>query len=294
MAASRRLIGAAVVTYNSAGTIERCVRSLFIAGVSRVVVVDNQSSDTTVDVLRSIDDARLTVIQAGENLGFGRATNRAAREVQEPLIAIVNPDAEALEDTFEVLERVLDDGRWWAVGPALLDGNGRREYSARGFPTIVGALFNRRFLAMFPRARFASLTRFLMLDHDLSTSFECDWLSGAFVLARREVFDELGGFDESYFLYYEDVDLFRRARDRGYSCAFVGEAVARHVIGGSSRSIVTKAAAWRVKSFLTYYRRYLRKGLFSDIKCGAALVTGVALEVVSRLIPRRRGHSLEA
>ena len=250
------------MTFNSAGTILPCVTSLLASTlVEKVVVVDNGSTDDTLQRLSTIRDARLEVIPLQRNVGFSRGVNRGARATSAPLLAIVNPDAVSHDDTLAILRDALRSNEYWAAGPALLNPAGLRERSARRFPTEKNALFNWRYLQWVPRTRNRDVASFLMLERDLSESFPCDWLSGAFVLVRRTVFDSLGGFDPSYFLYYEEVDLFRRAQAQGHRCLFVGAATADHAIGHSASSVPMQAGLRRIAGFVRYYRRYLRSGL---------------------------------
>jgi GT2 family glycosyltransferase len=279
-------VAAVIVTYNSRGSIAACLDGLLASGVVReVIVVDNASSDGTLDAVRGRDD-RIVTIALSNNRGFGAAANIGAARATAPLLAFFNPDASVAAGTCEALAELLErDAAVWAVGPALLNDRGVREYSARGFPSEWSTLFNRRYLDIFPRSRRAELVRFLMLDHDRTAVFECDWLSGAFFLLRRADFAALGGFDEQFFMYYEDADLFRR-RPPGRPVLFVGSALAAHAIGGSSRQVAVRAGAWRVRSSWRYYRKHLRRGLGTDARYTAATLCGILLEMISKLWKR--------
>jgi len=285
--------GVVVVTFNSADTIQACLASaLAVPRVDQVIVVDNGSTDETLALVRGFGE-RIELIETGANLGFGRAANLGAARGRSELITLLNPDATTTAATIDLLIAELERGgdRVWAVGPALLDREGRRDYSARGFPTARNGLVNRRWLIAFPRSRNAELRRFLTMDADRETSFDADWLSGAFLVVRRKVFEELGGFDPRFFLYYEEVDLFLRARQRGYAARYVGQAVATHAIGGSSRKVSVKAALWRVQSFHKYHRKHLRKGIADDLRFWGYSALGIALEglmMVRRVVGGRR------
>ena len=285
---SEPLIGAVVVTFNSSGTILACVTSLLASDlVEKVVVVDNGSTDDTLQRLSTLRDGRLEVIPLPKNVGFSRGVNRGAGATSAPLLAIVNPDAVCHADTLPILRDALRTRQCWAVGPALLNRAGLRERSARRFPTEKNALFNWRYLQWVPRTKNRDVASFLMLERDLTGTFECDWLSGAFVLVWRDVFDALGGFDPRYFLYYEEVDLFRRAQAKGHRCCFVGAATADHAIGHSASSVPLRAGVRRIAGFIRYYRAYLRTGLASDVRFATYLVAGVFfLEVFARMRSR--------
>jgi N-acetylglucosaminyl-diphospho-decaprenol L-rhamnosyltransferase len=275
-AAEPLTVAAVIVTFNSAATIEDCVRSLLRSPIlQELVVVDNHSSDDTLARVQHIGDARIRTIALTENVGFSRGVNRGAAETTAPLLAIVNPDATSHDGTLETLREAIRSRRYWAAGPALINSRGVRERSARAFPGERNALLNWRYFQVAPRTNNRHVASYLMLDRDLEDTFACDWLSGAFLLVRRDVFDALGGFDEQYFLYYEDVDLFRRARNHGYECCFVGATTAGHIIGHSSSTMPVRSGLRRVAGLIRYYRTHLRTGVRSDLRLGCYLVAGI-------------------
>jgi N-acetylglucosaminyl-diphospho-decaprenol L-rhamnosyltransferase len=278
-------VAAVIVTFNSAATIEACLRSLLASdAVTEVVVVDNRSGDDTLARVARIADRRLRVIALPENVGFSRGVNRGAASTTAPLLAVVNPDAVSHDRTIETLRAALASGQYWAAGPALINSRGVRERCARAFPVERNALLNWRYLQAAPRTKNRRVASFLMLDRDLHDTFACDWLSGAFLLLRRDVFDELGGFDPAYFLYYEDVDLFRRAQNRGHLCCYVGATTADHAIGHSSNTIPIRAGLRRVAGFIRYYRTHVRTGVLSDLRLAFYMIAGIVfLEVLAPL-----------
>jgi N-acetylglucosaminyl-diphospho-decaprenol L-rhamnosyltransferase len=281
-------VAAVVVTFNSAGTIVDCVTSLLDSPiVTEVVVVDNDSRDETLLRLRPIDDPRLRVVRMPANIGFGRAVNHGAAMTTAPLLAIVNPDARNHPGTLETLRDAIASRDVWAAGPALLNVRGERERSARAFATEANALYNWRYWQMDPGTRQKDVVSFLNLDRDMHETFECDWLTGAFVLAWRDVFDAVGGFNPAYFLYYEEVDLFLRARKLGHRARFVGTAEADHLIGLSAKTVPFRAAVWRIKGFIIYYRAHLRRGLWSDVRFAFYLVAGTAFLAIAPLLRRK-------
>jgi N-acetylglucosaminyl-diphospho-decaprenol L-rhamnosyltransferase len=282
-------VAAVIVTFNNAATIEACLESLLASpAVAEVVVVDNRSADDTLERVARIGDARVRTIAMTENVGFSRAVNRGVAETAAAFLAIINPDAVSHDGTIECLRDALASNGHWAAAPALLNLRGTRERSARAFPTERNALLNWRYHLAMPRTKNRHVAAFLMLDRDLRDTFACDWLSGAFLVLRRDVFEAIGGFDPAYFLYYEDVDLFRRARDRGYTCQYVGAVTAVHAIGHSSRRIPIRAGFLRVAGFIRYYRKHVRTGLRSDLKLAWYLGAGIALlEILARWRTKR-------
>jgi N-acetylglucosaminyl-diphospho-decaprenol L-rhamnosyltransferase len=225
-------VSAVVVNYNSAGHLVDCVRSLRADGVDEVVVVDNASTDHSHDALHRADpDARW--LETGRNLGFGRAANRGAVACAHDLVAIMNPDAVVEPGALKALVDVLDrEPSVAVVGPRVENADGTWYPSARTFPSLRDALGHAFLHYVAPDNRFSR--RYKLLDWDHDTPRDVDWVSGTFMLARRSAFESVGGFDEAYFMYVEDVDLCWRLARAGWRIRYEPSARVIHAIGGSS------------------------------------------------------------
>lgn len=219
-----------VVSYQSRGLLRGCVEPLAgVTGVS-VIVVDNASPDRS---LEAIGDLPVTAMQLERNGGFSYGCNRGWRAGEAPFVLFLNPDARIDADSIGALARVLEsDERVAMAGPRMLDAEGTLILTRRRFPrpasTFARALFLNR---LFPRAAWTSE---LIPDDGLyARPGACDWISGACMLVRRSVLEQLGGFDEGFFLYCEDKDLARRIRDAGYEVRYEPSALCVHHEGGS-------------------------------------------------------------
>ncbi len=215
-----------VVTYNSQHTIERALETLRAAherGIARTIVVDNASSDATPEILQR-HDHWATIIHAGENLGFARGCNRGAAQADTPCLLFLNPDAVMEPDDIATLcdfmEAHSDAG---IVAPAIVEEDGSFQH-AGGLPTPASIL--RKALGR-PERRRPIVPG--------GEPFETDWVCGAALMIRRELFERLGGFDPRFFLYFEETDLCLRARREGVRIWAVATAAARHAAGASSR-----------------------------------------------------------
>jgi len=226
-------VAAVVVNYNAADHLERCLSTLEIEGIKTAVVVDNGSTDGSRDVV-----ARSSAhwVQTGANLGYGRAANLGAgtpAAESEPMLLIANPDVEVCPGAVAGLVAALEsDSRLGIVGPRILNPDGSVYPSVRTFPNLVDAIGHGLLGMVMPRNRFTRRYRLLDADHDLPA--RVDWVSGACFLIRRDVWDLLGGFDPSYFMYMEDVDLCWRARRAGWEVAYEPCAEVVHVQGVSA------------------------------------------------------------
>lgn len=257
--------GVVIVTWNSAETIEACVRSV-PAGVP-VVVVDNASQDDTVErALTARPDAR--IVRSPRNLGFGAACNLGARELGDCDVLLLNPDAELLPDTLSYLaSRLADDPQLGAVGPLLTDPAGGLELSWGADPSLRSEWRRRREHGAKPVI--GSLC-----------PMRVDWVTGACCLIRRTAWEAVGGFDERFFLYFEDLDLCRRLRERHFGVLFDPGASARHLRGASSDSLGPAKEARYRESQLRYYRLHAR--LLSRVGLRLYLVAKYAWALVRR------------
>ncbi len=201
------------MSYRSAATLRGCVEPLTgIEGV-RAIVVDNASPDDSVE---TIADLPVELVRSERNGGFSYGCNLGAARGRAPYLLFLNPDARIGADALEsMLSALRNDPDTAIVGPRIVDDDGELAWSLRRFPrhrsTFAQALFAHRLLPQ------AAWTDELIRDpavYDMPGTPE--WLSGACMLVRRTAFEEVGGFDEGFFLYCEDTDLCRRLRDAGH------------------------------------------------------------------------------
>jgi hypothetical protein len=155
--------------------------------------------------------------------GFGANHNAAFRHCDSPYFCVANPDVRLVQDPFPALVAALQRDRAAVAGPRVCDPAGRVEDSARRFPTVAGLL---RKLVAGPAGP----------DYPVDQGpREVDWVAGMFMLFRSEAFRAAGGFDERFFLYYEDVDLCARLRQRGYACLYQPDSTVIHDARRASR-----------------------------------------------------------
>lgn len=242
---------AVVVSHDSARVLHRCLESLAeaAAGGLEVVVVDGGSKDGSPDLVRArFPFAR--VLELGGNRGFGAAVNRGASEVASDALLLLNPDAWMVGDALDRLTTALDgDPRLGLVAPRLRYPDGRPQFVWAPDRGVAGEALQKarnRFEARWWSHR--PLERLLRL-------FGPGWLTVACALVRRVAFDQVGGFDPGYFLYFEDVDLGLRLRRAGWGAAVVEGAAACH-LGGGGRSLSEGTMLHYRQSQVRYYRQH--------------------------------------
>jgi hypothetical protein len=222
-------VAAVVVTYNALPWLERCLES--VRGLE-TVVVDNGSTDGTVELVRGSFPAA-TLLER-ENRGLAAGWNAGLAAASSPrYYLLLNADAWLVGDALERLVAFADaHPRAAAVGPRLLNPDGTLQRSVRGFPTVWRLATEYLFLRkLAPRSRLLNAFYAGGFDHDAVR--EAEFLMGSCLLVRREAVEELGGLDEEYFLFSEEVDWCFRARQAGWQVLFFPGAECMHVGGAS-------------------------------------------------------------
>jgi N-acetylglucosaminyl-diphospho-decaprenol L-rhamnosyltransferase len=227
---------AVVVNYEAGPLLVHCVASLLAdtsaGGPPDVVVVDNGSRDGSVAALRAaVPTAR--IVDAGTNLGYAAAANRGIASTGAAVVAVCNPDARVERGTARaLLDRLETEPDLGAVGPAVFEPDGSRYPSARQVPSTVDAVGHGLLVRLWPRNPFTR--RYRQLDAEPDQPRDVDWVSGAAVWLRRAALDAVGGWDERYFMYVEDVDLCWRLRRAGWRIAYEPAGTVVHVRGVST------------------------------------------------------------
>lgn len=226
-----RRVDAVVVSYNSSDTLLACVTPLLDAPGVSVTVVDNASTDGSLETLAGLP---VRAIDAQRNAGFGFGCNLGMAAGDAPFVLFLNPDARISPHDLGVLVNALEAEPDVAiVGPRLQDDDGRLVHSQRRYQrlgsTWAEAFFLHRILR---RARWAN--EIVRQDAAYAQEGYPEWLSGACMLGRRDALEALGGFDDGFFLYCEDMDLCARARAAGHRVRYEPSATVHHEGGHSA------------------------------------------------------------
>ena len=255
-------VAVVIVNWNSGGGLAACLESIERTTregfeLSDVIVVDNASSDESAHIAggESVRWKRNT-----KNVGFAAACNQGAVETSGEFLLFLNPDTrlrpDALSRAVGFLERP-ENGAVGIVGIALEDEEGRTARRCSRFPTPRNLTARSFGLDRLWPKRFAGL---VMRDWDHAETRPVDQVMGAFFLVRRAVHDTLGGFDERFFLYFEEVDYCWRARQAGWATWYVAEARAYHEGGGSSKTIKSRRLFYSLRSRIVYAAKHFSAG----------------------------------
>jgi N-acetylglucosaminyl-diphospho-decaprenol L-rhamnosyltransferase len=250
-----------IVNFNTGDWLARCLASVEAARgdiTTDVVVIDNASSDGSAD---AADVPGVRLIRNPTNRYLSPAWNQGAAETDAPFLLFLNPDTEWFHGTLaDLLAVARAHPRAGIVGPMLRNPDGTVYPSGRRFPSLVNAV-GHAFVSPFTRDnRFTR--RYEMEGWDRTTEREVDWVSGACMLFARSAFDAVGGFDEGFPLYAEELDIATRLRDAGWSVVFTPAVEVIHAVGISTggegrphRLVVMHSA-----SLYRYYRLHRAAG----------------------------------
>jgi len=243
-----------ILTYNSSRYIEGLLDSLKnFAKDSEVLIVDNNSPDETVKLANKFDFVK--VLETGENLGFAKGINFGAKKANGDFLLFINPDAVFKSGKIEDFISVFDDSEVGACGGKLISLDGEVEKSAGRFFNLWEAL---------------AIT--LGVDEVLGVRFspdsrkEVDFVSGGSMMVRRIAFEKVGGFDENFFMYLEDMDFCYRMKKVGYKTIFTPEIVISHAGQGSSNREFAILNTY--KGLLYFYKKRKNKLEYFIVRFG--------------------------
>lgn len=249
-----------IVHYFSEEALQQYLKSIFDRPSSQdfeVIVVDHGSRN--MEVIKA-EFPLVKFITPPRNLGFGAGLNVAVKESKGDYLFLSNPDLLAEKGGFEILIQFLKaNPKCGIVGPKLQYPDGKIQESCRRFPTILDLLAHRLWWLPLKKQR----DHYLMRDQDLSKPVQCDWLVGASLMIKKDLFEKLGGFDERFFLFFEDTDLCRRVKNAGFEVWYCPDSVFTHTSIRLSESQwpliwLFKKAFWiHVVSAIRYYLKYL-------------------------------------
>jgi N-acetylglucosaminyl-diphospho-decaprenol L-rhamnosyltransferase len=235
-----------VINYNTARHLRACLGSLRAAGAMQVIVKDNGSTDGSVEMIRR-EFPEVVVHPDFENVGYGAAANLGIAACNTPYVLLLNSDTIVPPGAIDTLRRYLDNHPDVAiVGPRLNNEDGTLQRSAHHFPRPFTL---RPLVRLIPGLRERSL---LTWAHDVPR--EVDWVKGAALAIRRSAFDDVGGFDPAFFMYFEETDLCARLAKEGWKTHFSPAAVVLHTGGASTAAVASEMAVQFWRSMRRFYR----------------------------------------
>lgn len=247
-----------IINWNGGDLIKACLDSLQqakkITDNFSVVIVDNSSTDGSAEDISGLSN--VAFVQNRRNEGFGRACNQGAKLGHADLIVFLNPDTQVSEGVFSAVAdfmRQEQNAHISVCGIKLIDDRGETARSCARFPTLGRFLLNSLGLDRLAALRSQAV---IMADWNHLDTRLVDHVIGACYVIRREMFERLGGFDEDFFVYYEDLDLSRRVSERGGKILYLSEISAKHVGGGTTEQAKALRTFLSTRSRLLYAQKH--------------------------------------
>jgi N-acetylglucosaminyl-diphospho-decaprenol L-rhamnosyltransferase len=278
---SKPVVDIIIVNWNSGDQLQRCLTKTDPVTsesleIDRIVVVDNASTDSSITGLAA-KNHRLLICRNSDNVGFAAACNQGARDSRADYLVFMNPDVYLHENSLSVLIAFLHDPKNSGVGicaPRLVDRAGNTQRTCARFPGLRDFLITAFGLnRVLPKVFRSSL----MVEWTHEDSRAVDQVMGACFLIRNSMFQLLKGFDERFFVYFEEVDLCLRCRQLGSGVYFLSESTAEHVGGGCSGQIPATRLFYSLRSRLQYACKN-----FSPISASILCLVTLFIEPVSR------------
>lgn len=246
-----------ILNYKVKWFLEQCILSVqkAIAGMdAEIIVIDNDSQDGSCEMVRQ-QFPGITLIENKENVGFSKANNQAVAIAKGKYICILNPDTAVEEDTFiAALDFYKSKENIGALGVYLMDGTGNfLPESKRNFPSTKASLLK----------LIGNDSKYYASHVSKEGDGQVDVLVGAFMLMKKSIYDEAGGFDEDYFMYGEDIDLSFKITKKGYSNYYLGSTKTLHYKGESTRKDEVYFNRF-YGAMEIFYKKHLRQNWFEE------------------------------
>jgi len=283
-------ISVIIVSWNVADILRHCLTSVYASALGgrsvEVLVVDSGSTDDTLWMIQR-EFPQVIVLPQTENLGYTRCNNIGLKVATGRHLLLLNPDTMILGDALSALSGHLDaQTDVGLVGPHTLNDDRTTQSTRRRFPNRRLAFFESTWLE--PFAPKAWLRDYAFADQDDRATFEVDWMQGSCLMARREVYDQIGGLDEGFVMFYEEMDWCKRAKEVGWRVAYVGTAQIVHLGGKSTEQASAHKHIYYNQSKLRYFRK-VYGGLFAGL-LRVMLLIGYSWQLMVEWVKGLLGH----
>jgi N-acetylglucosaminyl-diphospho-decaprenol L-rhamnosyltransferase len=248
-----------LVNYNGQEFLERCLTSIqeFVdSQFCEVIIVDNCSIDSSIEIIKN-NFPSFKLIASPANLGFGKANNLAVKHSHGEHLLFLNTDTILTEQTPQILSNYLTANQAvGAVSPRITFRDGSYQLSCGKLPNLA--------IEFIDKIRYGLDRKWhdvfgTLYNQQYSKVKEMGWLTGACLMIRRDVFEQIGGFDESFFMYFEDKDICKRLYEAGWKVVYYPQTNLIHLLGGSSSSVKKSTNTYYRDSQLYYYQKHLGK-----------------------------------
>ncbi len=257
-----------IVSWNVADDLAACLNSILSAQDdnlgTEIIVVDSASSDQTVTLLQT-RYPMVRLFAQSDNVGFTRGNNIGLAAAQGRRVLLLNPDTEVIGDALAQMVAYLDaNPTVGVVGPHTLNTDGGTQSSRRRFPTKTLAFFESTWLQ--PIAPRKLLDAYYVANAPDNAVLDVDWVQGSALMARREVYEQIGGLDTAFVMYSEELDWCKRAKDAGWRVVYLGKAQITHHGGKSSDQAGARRHIHFQESKLRYFSKHHGPGFAAMLR----------------------------
>ncbi len=246
-----------IVSWNVRDLLRECLQSVAVGQGEldlEVIVVDSASADGSPQMVMA-EFPWVDCVTCAENVGFPKGNNIGLERAHGRNLLLLNPDTIIHDDALSLMVGFLDTHPdVGLISPQLLNNDGTVQSSRRRFPTLKIAFFESTWLEGY--APDSLLQNFYALDLADAETADVDWVTGACMMTRRDVVQVVGGMDEAYFMYSEELDWCRRIKEAGWRIVYLPAAQVTHYVGKSSEQAVTQRHINFNRAKLRYYRKY--------------------------------------
>jgi len=294
-----------IVNYNTKDLTSKCIESLFqnLRDINfEIIVVDNASTDGSIDLLKQ-RFPMVIFIGNTMNLGFGKANNQAVKRSKGEYILFLNSDTYCTSDVIKEMINYADNNNdIGVVGIRLLNPDGTIQRSSHTFPSVKTVFFHifkaKRFLPLVKRflnkcsilnsILDKELTSYIFYER-LNSPIEVDVVPGACMLVRKEILEMVRGFDENFFLYFEDIDLCKRIKKNNYKIILIPEVGIVHYGGASFRTSFLDFSPERYKGIIYYFAKH--HSLIDNIVVRLLFIVIIPLKLIGILLKTKDNAS---
>jgi N-acetylglucosaminyl-diphospho-decaprenol L-rhamnosyltransferase len=272
-----------IVNWNSAIQLRECLEAVVSSErnefkLERVIVVDNASTDRSLSGLEDLD-LPLEIIRNTKNQGFGAACNQGAVNSKSDYLLFLNPDTRASKESLDRAVRFMEKPAHQQVGVVGIQLIGNRGQIQRSCARFLSPATIWCSILGLDKVIKTKSTSYMMTEWDHNNTQSVDHVMGAFYLIRNEIFQSLQGFDESFFVYFEDLDLSYRVHKLGWSSYFLADVQSFHKGGGTSENIKATRLFYSLRSRILYGYKH-----FGRVQAHMMMLASLSIEPLTRIV----------
>ncbi|OAB41811.1 glycosyltransferase family 2 protein [Paenibacillus antarcticus] len=281
-----------IVNYNTCKLTLDCLQSVFASKMGytfEVIIIDNHSVDSSVESI-SIEYPQVTMIANDDNTGFAKANNQGLAIAKGRYVLLLNSDTIIREDTFQTMVSFMDDNPIiGASGCKVILPDGTLDKACkRGFPTPSASFYYAFGISrLFPD--YPKFNQYQLGHLDPDEEYPVDCLVGAFMMVRSETIEQVGGLDETFFMYGEDIDWCYRIKQAGWGIYYYPRTSIVHYKGGSARRRPTRIIYEFHRAMFVFHRKHYKDQYFWGINM--VIYTGIGLKFTMELLKNKLTRS---